>query len=64
MVDGFLHIYEIMKPFAIVLSEAGRGMRESGGGDLTNVQCKAIQNCHNEKWKKRIVKESKSVDNK
>jgi hypothetical protein len=19
-----------------------------GGGDLTNVQCKAIQNCHNE----------------
>jgi hypothetical protein len=26
----------------------GRGSKgEDGGGDLTNVQCKAIQNCHN-----------------
>jgi hypothetical protein len=38
-----------MKPFAIVLSGI---RRELGGemvrGDLTNVQCKAIRNCHNE----------------
>jgi hypothetical protein len=25
----------------------GGGWEVDGGGDLTNVQCKAIQNCHN-----------------
>jgi hypothetical protein len=38
-----------MKPLAIALSGARRGLEEGDGkGDLTNVQCKAIQNCHNE----------------
>jgi hypothetical protein len=42
---GFIHIYEI----AIALSGArSRSMGVDGGGDLTNVQCKAIQNWHNE----------------
>jgi hypothetical protein len=37
------------KPLAIALSAAGRGLRRrDGGGDLTNVQCKPIWNCHNE----------------
>jgi hypothetical protein len=31
-----------MEPFAV----ASRG--EGGGGDLTNVQCKPLHNCHNE----------------
>jgi hypothetical protein len=37
-----------MKPLAISLSGTGRGWQKWGdrGGDLTNVQCKAIQNCH------------------
>jgi hypothetical protein len=44
-----------MKLHAIALSGAGRGLQwgggrggEDSGGNLTNVQCKAIQNCHNE----------------
>jgi hypothetical protein len=38
-----------MKPLAIALSGVGRELREGKcGGNLTNVQCKAIQNCHNE----------------
>jgi hypothetical protein len=54
MLDGF-HIHtqnRRMKPLAIALSGAGRGLwgglGGDGGGDLTNVQCKPIQNCHNE----------------
>jgi hypothetical protein len=39
-----------MKLFAIVLAGVGKGMREQDGGrvNLTNMQCKAIQKCHNE----------------
>jgi hypothetical protein len=38
-----------MKPLAIALSEAVRGFRgRDDRGDLTNIQCKPIQNCHNE----------------
>jgi hypothetical protein len=38
-----------MKPLAIALSEAGGSWGwEIVGGELTNVQCKPIQNCHNE----------------
>jgi hypothetical protein len=38
-----------MKPFEIVLGEVRKGMRgRDGGGNLINVQCKAIQKCHNE----------------
>jgi hypothetical protein len=38
-----------MKPLAIALSGAGeRLMERDSGGDLTNVQYKPIQNCHNE----------------
>jgi hypothetical protein len=55
----------MMKALATVLSGVGRGLREVHvGGELTNVQCKAIWNCHNEsllyneymliKMKKRI----------
>jgi hypothetical protein len=39
-----------MKPLAIALSGSVRGSWGEGddGGNLANVQCKAIQNCHNE----------------
>jgi hypothetical protein len=38
-----------MKPLIIPLSGVGRGLRARDGRDnLTNVQCKPIQNCHNE----------------
>jgi hypothetical protein len=38
-----------MKPPTIALSGARKGLQEGdGGGDLTNIQCKAIQNCHND----------------
>jgi hypothetical protein len=38
-----------MNPLVIPLSGAERVLwKEDGGGDLTNVQCKANQNCHNE----------------
>jgi hypothetical protein len=39
-----------MKPPAIALSWAERGLGGDNGGDLTNVQrkAKAIRNCHNE----------------
>jgi hypothetical protein len=51
MVDG-LHIHiknRMMKPLAIALIEAGRGLlRGDVGGNPTNIQCKAIHNCHNE----------------
>jgi hypothetical protein len=38
-----------MKSLVIALSETGKGRQGGGdgGGDLTNVQCKAIQNCDN-----------------
>jgi hypothetical protein len=43
-----------MKPLASVLRGAGRRLWDGGtqeekvaGGDLTSVQCKPIQNCHN-----------------
>jgi hypothetical protein len=38
-----------MKSLVIALSETGKGWQGGGdgGGDLTNVQCKAIQNCDN-----------------
>jgi hypothetical protein len=53
-----------MKLLAIALSGAKRELEEEMlGGDLSKIQCKAIQNCHNEsskyrkyiliKWKKR-----------
>jgi hypothetical protein len=37
-----------MKPPVITLSGVGMGgsWERDGGGDLTNVQCKAIQNYH------------------
>jgi hypothetical protein len=52
MVDG-LHIHmwnRAMELFAIALSGVRRGCRavRDGGVDLANVQCKLIQNCHNE----------------
>jgi hypothetical protein len=51
MVDG-LHILiqnRSKKPLAVALSGAGRWLRgRDGGGDLTNVQYKPIQNCHYE----------------
>jgi hypothetical protein len=38
-----------MKPLAVALSGVGRGPRGAGSGDnLTNIQYKAVQNCHNE----------------
>jgi hypothetical protein len=37
-----------MKPLEIALSGAGMGLGESGGADLTDVQCKPVWNCHNE----------------
>jgi hypothetical protein len=37
-----------MKPLAIVLSGVGGGGEGDGGGDLSSVQWKPIQNCHNE----------------
>jgi hypothetical protein len=38
-----------MKPPAIALSGAGRGLEKGDGrGHLTNVQCEAIGNWHNE----------------
>jgi hypothetical protein len=50
MIDG-LHIHKgskMTKPLAIALSGLGRGLWQGdGGGDLTNIQCKAIQNRHN-----------------
>jgi hypothetical protein len=37
------------KPPANALSGEGRGLRgRDGVGDLTNVKCNPIQNCHNE----------------
>jgi hypothetical protein len=48
MIDG-LHTNiqnRTMKPLAIDLSKVGWG--QEGEGNLINVQCKAIQNCHNE----------------
>jgi hypothetical protein len=37
-----------MKPLTIALHEAGRRLVGERGDDLTNVQCKAIGNWHNE----------------
>jgi hypothetical protein len=37
-----------MKPLAIALSGMERGLQQGDGGDLTNIQCKVIQYCHNE----------------
>jgi hypothetical protein len=51
MVDG-LHILvgnKTKKLLMIALNGVGRGLRgRDGGRDLTNVQCKPIQNYHNE----------------
>jgi hypothetical protein len=51
MVDG-LHTFiqnRTMKPLAIALSGTGRRSRgRDSGGNLNNVECKPIQNCHNE----------------
>jgi hypothetical protein len=51
MVDGF-HILiwnRIKKPLENALSGAGRGYNgRDSGGNLTNVQCKTLWNCHNE----------------
>jgi hypothetical protein len=48
--DDGLHILlrnRTVEPLA--LSRIGRGQRgRDGVGNLTNVQCKPIQNCHNE----------------
>jgi hypothetical protein len=39
----------MMKLLALALSGAGKGLKgEDGRDDLNNVQCKPIQNCHNE----------------
>jgi hypothetical protein len=38
-----------MKPPTVALKGTEKGLREEDGGDdLTNVQCKSIQYCHNE----------------
>jgi hypothetical protein len=37
-----------MKPFTVVFSGEEGVEGPDGGDDLTNVQCKAIHNCHNE----------------
>jgi hypothetical protein len=34
---------------------------EDGGGDLTNVQCNAIQNCHNESSLYILIKMGKII---
>jgi hypothetical protein len=54
MVDGLhKHIQNRMKkPLAIALSGVEKCLRGcvwggDGGKELTNVQCKALQNCHN-----------------
>jgi hypothetical protein len=45
----FIYLHEIKKSLAIAVSGAGKGLRgRDGGGNLTNVQCKPIWNCHNE----------------
>jgi hypothetical protein len=46
MVDGLRIsiLHRMMKFLVTVLNGVGR----HGGGDLTNVQCKAIGNCHTE----------------
>jgi hypothetical protein len=49
MVDG-LHILtwnRTKEPLVMVLSGVRMSKRRDGGCDLTNVQCKAIWNCHN-----------------
>jgi hypothetical protein len=38
----------MMKLLAIALSGGREGTGEAGGGNLINVQCKAIRNWHNE----------------
>jgi hypothetical protein len=51
MVDGLcVFIWNrTMKPLANAVSGSGKDLRgEDGGSDLTNVQCKSVQNCHNE----------------
>jgi hypothetical protein len=50
MIHG-LHLYiqkRKMKPLTIPLTGTEGKCGESSGDDLTNVQCKPIQNCHNE----------------
>jgi hypothetical protein len=37
-----------LKPLAIALSGAGKGLQGKWWVNLTNVQCKAIQNWHSE----------------
>jgi hypothetical protein len=38
-----------MKPLAIASSGVGKGLQgEDDGSNLTNIECKAIPNCHNE----------------
>jgi hypothetical protein len=37
-----------MKPLAIALSGGGGVKGRDGGGELTDVQCEPIRNCHNE----------------
>jgi hypothetical protein len=47
----WLHIHtcnRTTKPLAIALSGMGRGLWGDSGGDLTDVQCKAIGNWHKE----------------
>jgi hypothetical protein len=45
---GFTYIYKIEKRNLLQCFKWGREWGEMVGCDLTNVQCKAIQNCHNE----------------
>jgi hypothetical protein len=50
MTDG-LHIpiqNRIMKPLGIALSGVRGDWGGDYGGNLINVQCEALQNCHNE----------------
>jgi hypothetical protein len=47
---SFIFIYEIYDGTSCsCIKWGGEGLKGwDGGGDLTNVQCKAIQNCHSE----------------
>jgi hypothetical protein len=46
---GFVYIYEIESCSTIALRRVGKELwRGDGGDDLTNEQCKPVQNCHNE----------------
>jgi hypothetical protein len=49
VIDKLYYRKRMMKPLAIALSVTERRVKRGDrGGDLITVQCKLIQNCHNE----------------